>query len=55
MPVLVEPVNATLSTPGWRTSARPTSGPLPVITLNTPSGMPASVTRRASSKAVTGV
>ena len=31
MPVLVEPVNATLSTPGWRTSARPTSGPLPVI------------------------
>ena len=55
MPVLVEPVNATLSTPGWRTSARPTAGPLPVMTLKTPSGMPASVTSLASSSAVTGV
>ncbi len=55
MPVLVEPVNATLSTPGWRTSARPTAGPLPVITLKTPSGIPASVTSLASSSAVTGV
>ena len=55
MPVFVEPVNATLSTPGWRTSARPIAGPLPVTTLNTPSGMPASVTSLASSSAVTGV
>src|SRR6185369_3858375 len=55
IPVLVEPVNATLSTPGWRTSARPTAGPLPVMTLKTPSGMPASVTSLASSSAVTGV
>ena len=55
MPVLVEPVKATLSTPGWRTSARPTAGPLPVMTLKTPSGMPASATSSASSSAVTGV
>ncbi len=55
MPVLVEPVKATLSTPGWRTSARPTAGPLPVMTLKTPSGMPASATSFASSSAVTGV
>ena len=54
-PVFVEPVNATLSTPGWRTSARPTSGPSPVTTLNTPAGKPASVTSLASSSAVTGV
>ena len=55
IPVFVEPVKATLSTPGWRTRARPTAGPLPVMTLKTPSGMPASVTSPASSSAVTGV
>ena len=37
------------------TSARPTDGPLPVITFSTPSGIPASVTSFASSSAVTGV
>ena len=55
MPVFVDPVKATLSTPGWRTSERPTAGPLPVMTLKTPSGIPASVTSFASSSAVTGV
>ena len=55
IPVLVDPVKATLSTPGWRTSERPTAGPLPVMTLKTPSGIPASVTSCASSSAVTGV
>jgi hypothetical protein len=42
MPVSVEPVKATLSTPGWRTRARPVVGPSPVITLKTPGGKPAS-------------
>jgi hypothetical protein len=32
-PTSVEPVKATLSTPGWRASAVPTSPPPPVTTL----------------------
>ena len=38
-PTTVEPVNATLSTPGWSTSAAPVS-PSPVSTLSVPSGKP---------------
>ena len=39
-PIAVEPVKATLSTPRWRSSASPATGPLPVTTLTTPSGRP---------------
>ena len=38
-PTAVEPVNATLSTPGWSTSAAPVS-PSPVSTFSVPSGKP---------------
>ena len=38
LPTSVEPVNATLSTPGWRASASPTTAPGPGTTLRTPSG-----------------
>ena len=48
--VTVPPVKLILSTPGWLTSAFPTSGP-PVTTLTTPGGMPAS---RQSRPKVTG-
>ena len=41
-PVAVEPVNATLSTPGWAASAAPRSRLDPATTLNTPGGKPAS-------------
>ncbi len=51
MPDGVEPVNDTLSTPGCRTSARPVVAPVPVTTLITPSGNPASAVRRISSSA----
>ncbi len=40
-PVAVEPVNATLSTPGWAASAAPVSRDRPVTTLTTPGGNPA--------------
>ena len=42
IPVAVEPVNATLFTPGCETSGCPTEGPSPVTTLRTPGGNPAS-------------
>src|ERR1700753_3337358 len=41
-PVAVEPVNATLSTPGCAASAAPVSRDNPVTTLTTPGGKPAS-------------
>ena len=41
-PAAVEPVNETLSTPGWRTRYSPTSRPAATM-LTTPSGMPASM------------
>ncbi len=41
-PVAVEPVNATLSTPGCPASAAPVSRESPVTTLTTPGGNPAS-------------
>ncbi len=53
-PTAVEPVKATLSTSGCATSASPVA-PSPVITLMTPSGMPASATSSARRSAVSGV
>ena len=53
-PTAVEPVNATLSTPGWSTTAAPVS-PSPVTTLSTPAGMPASSASSPMRRAVSGV
>ena len=54
-PVLVEPVNAILSTPGWRTRYAPVDGPSPGTTLTDPAGNPTSVASSASRIAVSGV
>ena len=54
-PTAVEPVKAILSTPGWRSSASPTTWPLPVTTLSTPSGTPASESSWAMKSALSGV
>ena len=53
-PTSVEPVNATLSTPGCSTSARPVS-PAPVTMLTTPAGRSACWQISANSSAVSGV
>ena len=53
-PTPVEPVNATLSTPGCAASALPTAGPNPVTTLKVPGGNPASSISAASSTAEAG-
>ena len=53
-PVAVEPVNVTMSTIGLLVSSSPTS-PWPVITLNTPGGMPASSATWAMKNASSGV
>ncbi len=53
-PTAVEPVNATLSTPGWSTSAAPVS-PSPVSTFRVPSGKPASSASSPRRSAVSGV
>jgi hypothetical protein len=53
-PTAVDPVNATLSTPGCAASAWPTAGPKPVTTLNTPGGKPASAISPASATAEPG-
>ena len=42
-PVATDPVNAIRRTRGWATRGVPASGPVPVTTLNSPSGSPASV------------
>ena len=55
LPTSVEPVNATLSTSGWRTRRSPAVSPMPVTMLTTPAGIPASATRSASLSAVSGV
>ena len=55
IPTAVDPVNASLSTPGCAASALPASGVEPVTTLKTPGGSPASSKRRASSSVETGV
>ena len=49
-PASVEPVKATLSTPGWATRWRPVSTP-PVRTETVPAGSPAASTASASSTA----
>src|SRR5205085_10212596 len=54
-PVCVEPVNATLSIPGWRTRCAPVVGPSPGTTLITPSGKPTSEASCAIRTAVRGV
>jgi len=46
-PVTTEPVNAIRRTAECDTSGVPASGPVPVTTLNSPSGSPASVASRA--------
>ena len=53
-PTSVEPVNATLSTSGWATSAWPVS-PAPVTMLTTPGGRSACWQISAKSSAVSGV
>ena len=52
-PAAVEPVKATLSTPGWVTRCSPTSRP-PGITLTAPGGTPASSRASASTKLDSG-
>ncbi len=54
LPTSVEPVNATLSIPRWRTSAAPVV-PSPVRMLTTPAGTPAWRHTSAKSRAVSGV
>ena len=54
LPTSVEPVNATLSMPGWVTRARPVS-PAPVTMLTTPGGRSACWQISANSSAVSGV
>ena len=53
-PTAVEPVNATLSTLGWSTSAAPV-WPSPVRTFMVPSGNPASSASSPRRSAVSGV
>src|ERR1035441_10284471 len=47
-PVSTEPTKPTPATPGWATSASPTTGPGPGTKLNTPAGSPASAMTSAS-------
>ena len=54
LPTSVEPVKATLSMPGWLTSAAPVA-PAPVMMLTTPGGSSASSRTSASRRAVSGV
>ena len=55
LPTSVEPVNTSLRTSGCVTKRSPTTEPLPVMTLKTPSGMPASSASSAKRIAVSGV
>ena len=54
MPTSVEPVNAIMSTSGWRPSAWPAVSPKPGTTCRTPSGIPASVASSASRRTLSG-
>mmetsp|Transcript_27102 Transcript_27102/g.48884 ORF Transcript_27102/g.48884 Transcript_27102/m.48884 type:complete len:247 (-) Transcript_27102:502-1242(-) len=54
-PVAVEPVKATLWTPGCRASAAPTVGPKPETRLKTPLGSPVSAHSCANRRALSGV
>ena len=55
LPTSVEPVKQTLRTSGCVTNRSPTIDPLPGITVNTPSGRPASSASSPSRIAVSGV
>ena len=55
LPVAVEPVKLTFAICGCEVSAAPHTAPLPVTTLNTPSGMPASLASSATRSRVSGV
>ncbi len=54
-PVSVPPVRSTFWIAGWFETRLPAVGPKPVITLTTPSGMPACWHSLASSIVVVGV
>src|SRR5580692_11717807 len=54
-PTSVDPVNVTLSTPACADSAAPAVGPMPVTTLSTPLGKPASSASSPRRSAVNGV
>src|SRR4051794_13643512 len=54
-PTAVDPVNDTLSTPGWRASALPAGRPGPVRTLIVPGGKPASEASAANASEDAGV
>ena len=54
-PTAVEPVKATLRTPGWRTRASPATGPVPVTTLTAPAGRPPAWSSSARRRVVSGV
>ena len=53
-PAPVDPVNDTMSTPGWAAMASPTTGPWPLTMLKTPAGSPASWKISASAYAARG-
>jgi len=55
LPTSVEPVKTTFLTFGWVTKRFPTMEPLPGITVNTPSGIPALSATSPSLIAVGGV
>ncbi|MNE80602.1 hypothetical protein D3C80_1771890 [compost metagenome] len=55
LPTGVEPVKLTLAISGCSVSAFPQSAPLPVTTLNTPGGTPASLASSAIRSRVRGV
>ena len=54
-PISVEPVNVSMRTSGFEVSSLPIALALPVMTLNTPFGIPASSASAASARAVRGV
>ena len=54
-PVFVDPVNATLSTPGCLTRYAPVVGPSPGTMLITPGGNPTSAASSARRSALSGV
>jgi hypothetical protein len=54
-PISVEPVKVSMRTSGLEVSSLPITLALPVMTLNTPLGMPARSASTASAKAVSGV
>ena len=55
LPVSVEPVKLTRSTPAWQPSGWPTLGPSPGNTCNTPRGTPASIASSAIFNALNDV